>query len=169
MKMPPTIDDSVLGIGSMGPKRWVQTLAVMKAKDVLARMGSSKGTVCGADTICVVDDIIFGQPEHEAEAASMLRLMTNRKHDVYTGWCLLDVSSTRNCVHCDVVEVSMGELSDVEIQTYLSSGGWRGKAGAYNVRERIDAGWPISCDGDLTSVMGLPMKRLLKEIEGSLS
>ena len=167
--MPPTIDDSVLGIGSMDPKRWVQTLAVMKAKDVLARMESSKGTVCGADTICVVDEIIFGQPEHEDEAALMLRRMTNRKHDVYTGWCLLDVSSTRNCVHCDVVEVSIGELSDVEIQTYLSTGGWRGKAGAYNVRERIDAGWPISCDGDLTSVMGLPMKRLLKEIEGSLS
>ena len=56
-----------------------------------------------------------------------------------------------------------------EIQTYLSTGGWKGKAGAYNVSERIDAGWPIHCEGDLTSVMGLPMKRLLAEIGGKLS
>ena len=58
-------------------------------------------------------------------------------------------------------------LDDGEIERYVSAGGWRGKAGGYNLAERLAAGWPIRCEGDPTSVMGLPMARvapLLREL-----
>jgi predicted house-cleaning NTP pyrophosphatase (Maf/HAM1 superfamily) len=47
------------------------------------------------------------------------------------------------------------------IDEYVSSGAWKGKAGAYNLSERIAAGWPLRCEGDETTVMGLPMLKLL--------
>jgi len=60
-----------------------------------------------------------------------------------------------------------GERSDVipgrgeaAMQQYLDEEAWRGKAGAYNLQDRIDAGWPIKCEGDPSTVMGLPMRRL---------
>ena len=46
------------------------------------------------------------------------------------------------------------------IYSYVAGGEWRGKAGAYNLSERIQAGWPIECKGDPTTVMGLPMRKL---------
>ena len=46
------------------------------------------------------------------------------------------------------------------IEGYLAGGGWRGKAGAYNLSERIEAGWPIEVQGDPGTVMGLPMEIL---------
>ena len=52
------------------------------------------------------------------------------------------------------------DLDDAAMQHYLDEGAWRGKAGAYNLQERIDAGWPIRCEGDPSTVMGLPMRRL---------
>ena len=67
-------------------------------------------------------------------------------------------------VGCEDVEVTIGLIDKEEIETYLKSDAWKGKAGAYNVSERIRAGWEIQCAGDITSVMGLPMKRLLAEI-----
>ena len=63
-------------------------------------------------------------------------------------------------VFVDRAEVSWGAVSDAEIDLYVVSGAWRGKAGGYNLRERIDAGWSIEFDGDPTSIMGLPMRAL---------
>lgn len=65
----------------------------------------------------------------------------------------------------DSTIVSMGMPSDSELGAYLDSGSWKGKAGGYNLSERIDAGWPIEFEGDPTTVMGLPMRRLIPLLE----
>jgi predicted house-cleaning NTP pyrophosphatase (Maf/HAM1 superfamily) len=56
--------------------------------------------------------------------------------------------------------VRVGHIPDLEIEWYLASGQWRGKAGAYNLSERLTAGWPIEYDGDPGTIMGLPMRKL---------
>jgi septum formation protein len=56
--------------------------------------------------------------------------------------------------------VTWGDVDDDAIDEYVASGQWRGKAGGYNLEERLEAGWPIECEGDPTTVMGLPMRRL---------
>ena len=50
------------------------------------------------------------------------------------------------------------------VATYMESGMWQGKAGGYNLSERHSAGWPLTWQGDPTSVMGLPMHRLTVEL-----
>lgn len=161
----PPIDDSLFQIGDINPRRWVQSLAVLKAMAVQQSVEQSCGTIIAADTVCVVDGVLFGQPEDRREALHMLQSMNDKKHFVCTGWCLTSIGKEHIHVECDETEVTIGQLDQREIDTYLSSDAWIGKAGAYNVSERIDAGWDIQCAGDMTSVMGLPMKRLIAEIE----
>ena len=64
----------------------------------------------------------------------------------------------------DRARVRLGGLSEEKIRAYIAGGAWQGKAGAYNYRDALAAGWPLSCDGDVTTVMGLPMMALRRQL-----
>ena len=66
---------------------------------------------------------------------------------------------------CDVARVWIGDVSRTTLEEYLSSGEWRGKAGGYNLLDRLAAGWPIRVIGDTTTVMGLPMVQLNRQLQ----
>jgi predicted house-cleaning NTP pyrophosphatase (Maf/HAM1 superfamily) len=55
----------------------------------------------------------------------------------------------------------MGDVSDGVIDAYVASGAWQGKAGGYNLNERLEAGWPLEFFGDPSTIMGLPMRAIL--------
>jgi predicted house-cleaning NTP pyrophosphatase (Maf/HAM1 superfamily) len=62
--------------------------------------------------------------------------------------------------------VTLGDVSDAEIDQYVGSGAWKGKAGGYNLSDRIEAGWPIRYSGESSTIMGMPMpllERLMKD------
>jgi septum formation protein len=103
---------------------------------------------------------ILGKPCDAADARDMLRAFRNASHETLTGVCLLDLVSGDLETLVDSARVTLGRISDDEIEDYVRSGQWKGKAGGYNLIERQQAGWPIECEGDPTTVMGLPMKRL---------
>ena len=90
--------------------------------------------------------------------------MIQKSHLVYTGWCLLSTNGQQIEVGCEVAEINMGSIEDEEIEKYVATGNWQGKAGGYNLSERIAAGWQVKCKGDPTCVMGLPMERLKKTL-----
>ncbi len=163
--LPSDVDDSDLEPTAVQPEQWVMALAYLKGRRVLERLharGERAGLVLAADTVCVHRDEIFGQPCDAGDARRMLRAMQNATHRTLTGVALLSVESASRRVFFDEAEVHVGELSDAEIGRYVATGDWQGKAGAYNLSERLDAGWPIRCDGDPTTVMGLPMRKLTK-------
>jgi len=164
IQCPPSIDDGVFRCGSMSVSRWVQTLAVLKAQHVRLHYPEPVGTVLAADTVCVVDECILGQPTSEEDARAMLLQMVGRAHEVYTGWCLVSLGSNQMKSGFEKATVTIRDVSVEEIEQYLRTKLWKGKAGGYNLSERIDANWPITCQGDPTSVMGLPMERMTKEL-----
>lgn len=90
----------------------------------------------------------------------MLFAMRNREHVTMTGVCLIDLSTGQRHLLFDQATVHIGAVSDSAIDDYVASGQWSGKAGGYNLSERQAAGWPLTCTGDPTTVMGLPMLRL---------
>ena len=90
--------------------------------------------------------------------------MNNRSHEVFTGWCLISMDGEQLESGCEVASITIGEIDAKEITQYVDSQKWCGKAGAYNLSERVAAGWPIICDGDPTCVMGLPMDRLKENL-----
>jgi septum formation protein len=165
----PDVDDARLRRGSVSPIAWVMALAYLKARRAYAMLGttlSPQGTVLGADTVCVSSDgEILGQPRDVDDARRMLKTLRNAEHQTITGVCLLPRNRNERIMFCDAATVRVGELSDQQIEEYMASNDWRGKAGAYNFSERVEAGWPIECTGDPATVMGLPMRRLLRYLD----
>jgi septum formation protein len=161
---PPTLDDGVFDCGSLPVTLWVQALAAMKAQNVSEHCAHPQGTVLAADTVSVIDDEIVGQPANALEATEMIKAMVHRTHEVFTGWCLLSLEDGALQVGHEVASVEFGQISQEAIRKYIATGSWQGKAGGYNLSERLEAKWPIVCKGDPTSVMGLPMNTLSKEL-----
>ena len=161
--LPPNIDDSQYTCGTMSPREWVTSLAILKARSIVSSYRQGNGTVLAADTVCVVDSGILGQPQNADEARSMIHMLRNRAHDVYTGWCIKTIHGNRSSFGCETTVVSIGMISNEDIDTYIQSGKWQGKAGGYNLSEQLVAGWPLTWQGDPTSVMGLPIERLMEE------
>ncbi len=165
----PGLEDSGLEPGRVSPEQWVAALAYLKAAAGLqvhrAAPGRYGPLLLGADTVCVQDGRLIGTPADAKEAAAMIRGMRDGTHDVVTGVALIEVETGRRHLFVDRATVRVGHIPDDAIDAYIAGGEWQGKAGAYNLRERIEAGWPIEFDGDATTIMGLPMAALGRALD----
>jgi len=162
----PGIDDAMLSPGSVPPHAWVASLAYLKAASVAASLdGPDSAVVLAADTLCLKDGELLGQPRDEADAERIVRLLRGGSHRVLTGVALVCPRTGRRDLFTDLATVSLGFIGDDRIAGYIASGAWRGKAGAYNYAERLADGWPLTCDGDPESVMGLPVRRVIQRLE----
>ena len=160
---PAEVDDGDLSPGDVSTAHWVAALAYLKGRwvaDALLHAGEQRGTILAADTVCVHDERILGQPASAGEARRMLVALRDETHETITGVCLISLADSRRWLLVDRATVRYGHVSDREIDRYVRSGEWRGKAGAYNLQDRLSAGWPLECEGDPATVMGLPMRRL---------
>jgi septum formation protein len=178
----PGVDDGELSPGRVTPEQWVAALAYFKAAAGARKQappgpgaGGHHRLVLGADTVCVKNGELLGQPRDAQDARRMLKLLENGSHEVLTGVAIIDPRAEASGgggggvgwrhLFVDRARVRVGSIGDDKIQAYVASGEWRGKAGAYNLGERIAAGWPITYEGDPTTVMGLPMEALLRRLE----
>jgi septum formation protein len=155
------------------PAAWVASLALLKARSAAVREARlDRGwLVLGADTTCVARDAdgterTLGTPHDAAEARAILRALLDatEPHRVLTGVALVSPAG-HAAVFVDEARVRLGPVDAEAVDDYVASGGWAGKAGAYNLFERRDAGWPVRVVGDETTVVGLPMDRLPGWIE----
>ena len=113
------------------------------------------------DTIVVLEDMILGKPETEAEAVAMLRLLSGKTHQVISG---ITVASGREKItKHSITEVTFKKLSEEEIQFYVAHYKPYDKAGAYGIQEWIGLIGVTSINGCFYNVMGLPAQ-LLAEI-----
>ena len=129
---------------------------VSRAKALAVRREEGD-VVIAADTIVVCQGRVLGKPRDEAEAASMLRLLSGRDHQVMTGCTVL--TGSRCETFTEVTDLHFRDLSQKEIDRYVASGEPMDKAGAYG----IQGGAALFCQrmaGDYYNVMGLPVCRL---------
>lgn len=159
----PRIDDSDLDGVHPEPADFTMALAWFKAAQVASTVAASDQPtlILAADTTCVIKGRIEGKPRNADDARRMVLAMVNREHEVWTAVATLRLPGHERVVWCDCARVFLGALSSDEVEHYISSGDWRGRAGGYNYTARHAAGWPLRCDGDQTTVTGLPMKRLI--------
>jgi tetrapyrrole methylase family protein/MazG family protein len=136
-------------------------LARQKAVEVSKLYSSSypNCAVIGADTIVYCDGDFLEKPADKADAFSMLKRLSGRKHCVYTGVAVNDY-----CFY-EKTEVTFHDLSDNEINDYIETGEPFDKAGAYGIQEK---GMLLvkSIKGDFYNVMGLPISRLTRVLHG---
>lgn len=111
--------------------------------------------VIAADTIVVIDGQVLNKPVDGADAHRMLRMLSGRTHQVYTGLALFGASQSPILRVC-VSHVSMQELSDAQIDAYVATGESLDKAGAYGIQGM--AGTLVTAvEGSFTNVVGLPL------------
>ena len=120
--------------------------------------------IVAADTVVAVGRRILPKAEYLEEASSALHLLSGRSHWVFTGVCLITPSGT---VRQKIVEtkVRFKRLSGLDIESYLASGEWRGKAGGYAVQS-IAGCFVQKLVGSYTNVVGLPLFETLQMLSG---
>ena len=133
------------------PRPYCARMALEKARAVSA---TDDELVLCADTTVAVGRRILGKPADATEAAQFLLLMAGRRHDVITSVCLR--RGDRLWRRDVVTKVQMKRLSDAELNAYLDSGEWRGKAGGYGIQGRAAALIPW-ISGSFPAVVGLPL------------
>ena len=135
------------------PEDAVKALASQKAEEVASRCDPD-ALIIAADTVVVCDGRILGKPRDEEDAFRMLRLLSGRTHEVYTGLCLKDKDS---CVtEAERTAVRFRTLSDGEIRRYIETGEPMDKAGAYAIQGGA-APFVEKLDGEFENVVGFPV------------
>ncbi|MEI2384274.1 Maf-like protein [Breoghania sp. JC706] len=121
--------------------------------------------VLAADTVVSVGRRILPKTELRDEAESCLRLLSGRAHRVYTGVC---VAAAGNATRAKLIEtrVRFKRLSEAEIEDYLDSGEWRGKAGGYAI-QGIAGAFVVKLVGSYTNVVGLPVFEAVSMLAGA--
>ncbi len=170
----PGVDDGQLAAPSAGahvaPEHWAAALAFLKASAAAEHVRTDDAdprptVLIAADTIVVHRGTVIGQPKDAADARRILERLDDDTHDVVTGVALLDPRTHRRDLFADRAVVTVGRVGKDRIDEYLATGLWQGKAGAYNLSERLDAGWPITFTGDPGTIMGLPVGLLKARLE----
>lgn len=110
--------------------------------------------VLAADTEVVLDDEVFGKPVDAADAAAMLGRLSGRTHQVVSIVWL--VSAEREAQAASISEVTFSALTPAQLDGYVATGEWQGKAGAYAIQGRAEA-FVTRLDGSFSGVMGLPV------------
>ena len=144
------------------PRDYVRRIARAKAVAALTRHPGR--VVLAADTTVAMADEIFGKPADRADAARMLRALSGRDHDVFTGVAIARGPEVRD--HVEHTIVTFAAISDGDIAWYLESGEADDKAGAYGIQGRASRFIP-RISGSYSNVVGLPVEvvhRLLKVV-----
>lgn len=142
------------------PAELVARLAYEKAADVARRVG--RALVLACDTVAECNGEILGKPGDIATARRMLELLRGRGHRVLSGLCLWDYPDAKPDTRVAVTRLRMDELTDRQLDEYLESYQWEGKAGAFGYQDRL--GWVHVIEGSESNVVGLPLELLAEMI-----
>ncbi len=152
------------------PSEIVEELSYQKAYEIKQRKfieePEKEFLIIGADTIVAMDHKILGKPKNEEEAVRTLLSLQGRVHQVYTGVTLIAGKETDFRVRSfhERTDVEFYPVSEEKIRAYVSTGEPMDKAGSYGIQGK----WGIyvkGIRGDYNNVVGLPVPRLLYEME----
>lgn len=139
------------------PEAYVSHVAWLKATAV-GRTAVDQW-VLAADTMAVIGPHVLGKPIDRADADRILSLLHGTRHHVWTGVALYHPQLDVSLVAAVRTTVVMKPLSRQELDAYLDTGLWEGKAGAFGIQDRDDP-FVSAVEGSYTNVVGLPMERL---------
>ena len=135
------------------PHALVEAISLDKARAVGAQVGPGP-IVIAADTVVALDGVLLGKPADEPDARRMLRMLSGRQHQVYTGFTVLQ--GERTLSQSEETLVSFRPLTDGEIDRYIATGEPMDKAGAYGI-QGLGSLLVEGIRGDYFNVMGRPV------------
>lgn len=167
---PADVDEEGFAVGveaSVLPVR----LAREKAQQV-AGADAGAAVVLGADTV-VLSSLgeVLGKPADAADARRMLGTLSGSLHHVTTGFCAIRTDDRQRLEGSVTSDVLMRVLTEAEIDAYVATGAWQGKAGGYGIQDtpgrEIGEGDPFieKISGELTNIIGLPMPQVIEALD----
>ena len=163
----PTEIDEIPVKGEL-PRALANRLAKTKAQAALASVKIDEelrgSYILAADTVVAVGRRIMPKADMLDEAAACLRMLSGRNHRVYTGICLV---TPKEAFRQRLIEtrVRFKRLSTEDLEAYLASGEWRGKAGGYAV-QGLAGTFVVKMVGSYTNVVGLPLYETMSLLGG---
>lgn len=154
-------------ITAVTPSAVVEELSAQKAEAVLQILedAGEELLVIGADTVVAAGETLLGKPGDAGRAIEMLRQLSGKTHQVYTGVTLLHRlpgGGVERKVFHECTEVDFFPMTDEEIREYAATGDCLDKAGAYGI-QGFCARYIRGIRGDYNNVVGLPVGRLYQE------
>ncbi len=161
--VPSQFDEKCFKYAPMDAEELVTVFAKEKTADVVKRY--PQDVVLGADTVVVLDSFVFGKPASFEDAERMLKKLSGKTHEVYTGIALYEPFERKTYTKVDRSLVTIRKMRPCEIEWYVSTGEPLGKAGGYAIQGKA-ALFVTEIKGDYTSIIGLPLPKfyeILKE------
>lgn len=139
-------------------------LAKGKALDVLEKVNDNS-IIIGCDTIVAINNKLLGKPKDKDEAFYMLKLLSGKTHQVYSGLAVINSYTGEISTDYVCTDITFSELSDKEIMSYIESGDPMDKAGSYGI-QGLAGVFVEEIKGCYYSVVGLPINKLNKMLKG---
>lgn len=146
------------------PQAYVLRMAEAKASAIAAQPDAGAAYVLAADTVVACGRRILGKAHDASAAERCLRLLSGRRHRVYTAVAVI-APDGRRAVRSAMTMVRFKRLSKPEIAAYLACGEWRDKAGGYAIQGRAEA-FVAAINGSWSNVVGLPLATTLDVLRG---
>ena len=137
-------------------------LAEGKAEDVVKKV--KEGVVIGVDTFVVYKEKKLGKPLDEKDAYKMLKLLSGKTLEIYSGVCIIDVENNKKIIDFEVSKVKIKKMSDEEILSYIKSGEPMDKAGSFGI-QGLGAIFIERIEGCYSNIVGLPLYNLYKNLK----
>jgi septum formation protein len=149
---PANIDEDDVPPG-LGPAELAEYLARQKAAALAPQYPDD--VILAADTVVAHGQSILGKPKDPIDAQRMLRLLAGTTHSVITGVAVVHLAAHFSRHTRVISTVHMRALTDAEVQAYVASNAWSGKAGGYGIQDPDP--FVIKMSGCHTNIVGLPM------------
>ena len=147
------------------PDKLVEQLAFQKADEVYQRIKKDYHgkdfIVIGADTIVYYDGEILGKPADEQEAFDVLKMLSDRTHQVFTGMSIIVKQNGEKRIYLchERTDVTFYPISDDDLKAYIATGSSKDKAGGYGIQDSF-AIHVKEIHGDYNNIVGLPIAKL---------
>jgi len=155
--IPSSFDEKSVSLST--PETYVKVLAEAKAADV--SKANPESWVIGADTIVVIDGKILGKPGSKEQARTMLKHLSGKTHQVYTGYCICCRAKEKSFSNTVKTDVLFKNLAVNEIEWYINTSEPFDKAGAYAI-QGLGTFIVKSIKGSYTNVVGLPVCEVIE-------
>ena len=168
--IPPNIDEKKMHL-DIPAQNYCQSLSVAKAINVYQATLKPQNIpqiIISADTIVVLENKIINKPKDNNEAIFFLKILSNKKHQVFTGVCVLNCNNGKLICNYRKTDVYFRKLFEQEIIDYVNTGNSLDKAGGYGIQDDYGCFFVKKIDGCYNNVVGIPLELLYEMISISI-
>lgn len=142
---------------------WTTVTALAFEKGIEVAKDYEDKIVLSADTLVELDGKLLGKPKNREDARVMIKSLSGKTHNVYTGYAIFKLSKKIKYVSYDKSSVKFYDLSDDEIEKYLDTDEYKDKAGAYGIQGK-GAILVEKINGDYFNIVGFPVGKINRDL-----